>query len=187
MRQALPNIRHLRVFREVAHCHSVSMAAERAHLSQPAVTQAIAKLEEDLSVPLFERRRDGMFVTEVGAQFLERVGRALDHLQAGAREAARTGSRQKGRGFADFDRLLTAAQLRALVAVSEANNFSMAARSIGISQPSIHRAARNLERLSGVKLFSSAHEGISLTPAARDPRPWDSNNSGIRSAACLSA
>lgn len=167
MRETLPNIRHLRVFREVAHCHSVSMAAERAHLSQPAVTQAIAKLEEDLSVPLFERRRDGMFVTEVGAQFLERVGRALDHLQAGAREAVRTGSRQKGRGFADFDRLLTAAQLRALVAVSEANNFSMAARSIGISQPSIHRAARNLERLSGLKLFSSAHEGISLTPAAQ--------------------
>ena len=117
------------------------------------MTQAIAKLEEDLSVPLFERRRDGMFVTEIGAQFLERVERALDHLQAGAREAARTGSRQKGRGFSDFDRLLTAAQLRALVAVSEANNFSMAARSIGISQPSIHRAARNLERLSGLKLF----------------------------------
>ena len=167
MRQALPNIRHLRVFREVAHCHSVSMAAERAHLSQPAVTQAIAKLEEDLAAPLFERRRDGMFVTEIGAQFLERVERALDHLQAGAREAARSGSRQKGRGFSDFDRLLTAAQLRALVAVSEANNFSMAARSIGISQPSIHRAARNLERLSGLKLFSSAHEGISLTPAAQ--------------------
>lgn len=166
MRQGLPNIRHLRVFREVAHCHSVSMAAERAHLSQPAVTQAVAKLEEDLAVPLFERRRDGMFVTEIGGKVLERVERALDHLQAGAREAARLGARQKGRGFSDFDRLLTAAQLRALVAVSEANNFSMAARKIGISQPSIHRAARNLERLSGFKLFGSAHEGIALTPAA---------------------
>ncbi|MCI5074578.1 LysR family transcriptional regulator [Oricola sp.] len=167
MRQSLPNIRHLRVFREVAHCHSVSLAAERAHLSQPAVTQAIAKLEEELSVPLFNRRRDGMFATDIGGKFLARVERALDHLQAGARDAARLGARQKGRGFADFDRLLTAAQLRALVAVSEASNFSMAARNIGISQPSIHRAARNLERLSGLKLFAGAHEGISLTPAAQ--------------------
>jgi len=166
MRLELPNFRHLRVFREVAHCHSVSLAAERAHLSQPAVTQAVAKLEGDLTVPLFERRRDGMFVTEIGARFLARVERALDHLQTGAREATRIGHRQKGRGFTDFDRLLTAAQLRALVAVSEAKNFSMAARNIGISQPSIHRAARNLERLSGLKLFESAHEGISLTPAA---------------------
>ena len=166
MRMIVPNIRHLRVFREVAHCHSVSLAAEQAHLSQPAVTQAVAKLEEDLAVSLFERRRDGMYVTEIGAKFLARVQRALDHLQAGAREASRLGSRQKGRGFADFDRLLTAAQLRAVIAMSEARNFSMAARNIGISQPSIHRAARNLERLSGLKLFESAHEGISLTPAA---------------------
>lgn len=166
MRLTVPNIRHLRVFREVAHCHSVSMAAERAALSQPAVTQAVAKLEEELGVPLFERRRDGMFATEVGTRFLERVERALDHLQAGAREASRLGLRQKARGFADFDRLLTAAQLRALIAVSEAKNFSMAARNLGISQPSIHRAARNLERLSGIKLFESAHDGISLTPAA---------------------
>ncbi|WP_193175036.1 LysR family transcriptional regulator [Oricola nitratireducens] len=166
MRLSVPNIRHLRVFREVAHCHSVSMAAERAALSQPAVTQAVAKLEEELGVPLFERRRDGMFATEVGTRFLGRVERALDHLQAGAREASRLGLRQKARGFADFDRLLTAAQLRALIAVSEAKNFSMAARNLGISQPSIHRAARNLERLSGIKLFESAHDGISLTPAA---------------------
>ncbi|MFZ2101176.1 MAG: LysR family transcriptional regulator [Oricola sp.] len=166
MRTTVPNIRHLRVFREVAHCHSVSLAAEQAHLSQPAVTQAVAKLEEDLAVSLFERRRDGMYVTEIGAKFLQRVQRALDHLQAGAREASRLGLRQKGRGFADFDRLLTAAQLRAVIAMSEARNFSMAARNIGISQPSIHRAARNLERLSGLKLFESAHEGISLTPAA---------------------
>ena len=105
VRQGLPNIRHLRVFREVAHCRSVSMAAERAHLSQPAVTQAVAKLEADLAVPLFERRRDGMFVSEIGRKVLARVERALDHLQAGAREAARLGGRQKGRGFSDFDRL----------------------------------------------------------------------------------
>ncbi|QKV16978.1 LysR family transcriptional regulator [Oricola thermophila] len=166
MRLTPPNFRHLRVFREVALCRSVSVAAERAHLSQPAVTQAVAKLEKELKVPLFERRRDGMYVTEIGAVFLRRVESALDHLMTGTREAARLGAREKGRGFVDFDRLLTAAQLRALVAVSEAKNFSMAARNIGISQPSIHRAARNLERLSGLKLFESAHEGISLTPAA---------------------
>lgn len=163
----VPNIRHLRVFCEVARCHSVSAAAESEHLSQPAVTQAIGKLEHELSIRLFERRRDGMFATDIGAMLLERVKQALSHLEVGAREAARLGLRQKGRGFSDFHRLLTGAQLRALVAMSEASNFSMAARNIGISQPSIHRAARNLERLCGLRLFESAHEGISLTPAAQ--------------------
>lgn len=162
----LPNIRHLRVFREVAHCHGISAAAAREHLSQPAVTQAVAGLEAQLGVALFHRRSDGMFTTAIGTAFLARVEAALDHLQAGAREATRIGLRQKARGFRNFDRLLTTAQSRALAAMADASNFSMAARNIGISQPSIHRAARNLERLSGIRLFNVTPEGISLTPAA---------------------
>lgn len=162
----LPNIRHLRVCCEVARCRSVSLAAEREHLSQPAVTQAVAKLEAQLGVALFERRADGMFATAIGAAFLERTGRALEHLAAGAREAARISGRQGARGFPHFDRLLTAAQLRALAAMASASSFSMAARQVGVSQPSLHRAARNLENLAGFAFFESAEEGMALTPAA---------------------
>ncbi len=163
----MPNIRHLRVFREVARCHSITAAAEREHLSQPAVTQAIAKLEAAFGIGLFDRRSDGMFATPIGEMFAQRVGRGLDHLQTGAREASRLGNRARSRGFRDFDRLLTVAQLRALVAMSDASNFSMAARNIGISQPTIHRAARNLERLSGLRLFEGSQAGITLTLAAQ--------------------
>lgn len=168
MSDTLLNIRHLRVFREVARCKSVSAAAEREHLSQPAITQAIGKLARDLGVKLFERRSDGMYVTEIGEDFLYRVDRALDLLQTGAREALRLGTRHGSRGFPEFDRLVTTAQLRALVATSDARNFSMAARNIGISQPSLHRAARNLEQLSGLTLFKSAPEGVSLTLSAQE-------------------
>ncbi len=162
-----PNIRHLRVFREVARCKSVSLAAENEHLSQPAVTQAIAGLEKDLGVTLFERRSDGMHPTPIGTTYLSRATQALQHLKTGAEDAVRLGQRQRGRGFSGFHRLLTVAQLRALVAMSRANNFTIAARSIGISQPSLHRAARNLEKLCGMTLFVSAPEGISLTSAAQ--------------------
>lgn len=168
MSDGIPNIRHLRVFREVAQCKSVSMAAKREHLSQPAVTQAISKLAKVLGVKLFERRSDGMYTTDVGNGFLFRVNKALEHLQAGAREAVRLGQRQGGRGFPHFDRLLTTAQLRALIATADAHNFSMAAREIGISQPSLHRAARNLEQLTGMQLFKTAPEGVSLTLAAQE-------------------
>ena len=162
-----PNIRHLRVFAEVARCHGISAAAEREHLSQPAVTQAIAKLEDELGVRLFERSRAGLHATEIGARFAERVERALQHLHVGAREAGRVGAKHGGRGFAAFDRLATHAQLRALTALSEAKNFSMAARALGISQPSIHRSARNLERLSGLTLFQTNSDGVVLTQAAQ--------------------
>lgn len=162
-----PNIRHLRVFLQVVRSHGISKAAQLEHLSQPAVTQAIGKLESDLGVSLFQRTASGLFATDIGTQFGLRVARALDHLQAGARDASRSGAKQGNRGFLSFDRLVTHAQLRALVALSEARNFSMAARAIGISQPSIHRAARNLERLSGIDMFRTTSEGVTLTQAAQ--------------------
>lgn len=163
----LPNIRHLRVFREVARRGSISQAADHVHLSQPAITQAIAKLEEEIGATLFERRPDGMSVSPLGALFLERVERALERLRTGTREAIRIGGRKGARGFADFDQLLTASQIRALTAVADAGNFSLAARNVGISQPTMHRAARDLERLSGLTLFSRTATGITTTPAAR--------------------
>lgn len=163
----LPNIRHLRAFREVARRRSISQAAERVHLSQPAITQAVAKLEVQLGTPLFERRFDGMEPTAEGALFLDRVERMLESLRTGAREAVRIGDRKAARGFADFDQLLTAAQLRALVAIASAGNFSLAARAVNIAQPSLHRAARDLERLSGLTLFTRESAGIALTNAAK--------------------
>lgn len=163
----LPNIRHIRAFCEVARRHSISRSAERVHLSQPAITQAIAGLEQMVGAPLFVRRADGMFATEAGTLFLARAERLLDHLRIGAREVIRLGGRRGGRGFAEFDLLVTAAQLRALAAIADAGNFSLAARAVGRSQPSIHRAARDLERLSGVTLFNRTATGIELTPAAR--------------------
>lgn len=166
MPRSVPNIRHLRAFREVARSRSISTASTRVHLSQPAITQAIAKLEAQLGVTLFERRSDGMFPTEPGELFLNRVGRALDTIRAGAREAVRLGARRGARGFAEFGNLLTTAQLRALVAMSRAGNFSLAARSVGVSQPTLHRAARDLERLTGLPLFEKTGQGIELSRAA---------------------
>ena len=171
MQVAQLNLRHLRVFREVAHCRSVSRAAPAVHLSQPAITQAIARLEEQLGARLFDRRSDGMAPTAAGGLFLARVERALAQLRNGAREAQRLAARRQGSGgraggFAAFEALVTMAQLRALIAVSTAENFSLAARTLGVAQPSLHRAARDLERLSGLSLYVRTASGIALTGSA---------------------
>lgn len=163
----IPNLRHLRAFREVAHHKRISAASERVHLSQPAITQAIAKLEGSLGTPLFDRRADGMYPTDVGVMFKPRVESMLEHLRIGAREAIRLGALDGKLGAANFDQQMTAVQLRALTAVADYDNFSLAARRIGISQPSMHRAARDLELLSGVPLFKRSSQGVVLTRPAR--------------------
>ena len=159
------NIRHLHVFREVARSRNISKASQRVHLSQPAITQAIAKLEDVLEVSLFDRRNNGMFVTEPGEVFLARVERALSYLKRGAVNALQAAPKNHKSNPRHFERLFTTPQLRALIAVSRTRNFSLAAKKIGISQPSLHRAARDLERLLGIALFEKVSRGIQLTRA----------------------
>ena len=54
------NLRHLRAVAAIRRCGSVSRAAAEVALSQPAVTQGIAKLEAQLGLRLFERGPSGM-------------------------------------------------------------------------------------------------------------------------------
>ncbi len=161
-----PNLRHLRAFMEVAEAQGISAAAHRVHLSQPAVTQAISGLEKRFGVTLLDRRAEGMFPTGEGEVLLFRVKRMFENLAAGAAKAVRLAGRRDGKPVADFHLRVTAAQLRALVAIRDAGNFSLAARRLGIAQPSVHRAGRDLEKLSGLSLFTPSRKGIDLTPPA---------------------
>lgn len=166
MTTEFPNLRHLRAFMEVSDAGGISAAAHRVHLSQPAVTQAISGLEARFGTRLLDRRPEGMFPTAEGEVLLTRVRRMFDTLAEGAARAVRLAARRDGKPVADFHTRVTAAQLRALVAIREAGNFSLAARMLGISQPSIHRAGRDLEKLSGLKFFLPGRKGIELTPQA---------------------
>jgi DNA-binding transcriptional LysR family regulator len=161
-----PNIRHLIALVELRRTRRIALAAGRVHLSQPAVTQAIARIEKSLGTLLFDRRPDGMFATGIGERFGVRVERVLEYLRAGEAQALRRGARQGQARRAGFHRLVTAVQLRSLVAVADAGSFSQAARHLGVSQPAVQRAARDLETLSGLDLFEPIRRGIALTPAA---------------------
>lgn len=57
------------------------------------------------------------------------------------------------------------ALLRAFVAVAEHGGFTSAARAIGVSQPAVSRAVRELERSVGFELLERAPKGIRLTRA----------------------
>lgn len=166
MSQTLLNLRHLRAFCEVAERGGITAAADRVNMSQPAITQALAKLETILGVLLFHRRSSGMFLSEPGALFRKRAERALQLIASGARQASQTRSRDRAGNGADFGHLITSTQLRALIAVAQHGNFSVAARSVGVSQPSLYRLARHLERISGIEFYRRDAQGIHLTEAA---------------------
>lgn len=161
------NYRHMRVFLEVVQTGSVSQAASRCHLSQPAATQALNRLDAELGAPLLIRRRNQFSLTDCGRVFEPRARAALRHLQEGARNAMRP-KREPFSRTRLFDTKVTAAQIRALIEISNCGSFTVAARNLNLSQPTVHRAARSLEALAGLAFFSASSSGVTLTRAARD-------------------
>ncbi len=66
---------------EVAQSKSISLAAERTYLSQPAISSSIAKLELELGVELFKRNNQGMFPTEIGELVINKAMNILDQIE----------------------------------------------------------------------------------------------------------
>lgn len=62
-------LRQFQVFDAVAGHLSYSRAAERLHLSQPAVSMQVKQLEESVGVPLLEQLGKKIYLTEAGRQF----------------------------------------------------------------------------------------------------------------------
>ena len=56
----------LRYFKMAAECNNLSEAAEKLHISQPALSLAVKKLEEELGIPLFERSKNKLCLNGAG-------------------------------------------------------------------------------------------------------------------------
>jgi LysR family hydrogen peroxide-inducible transcriptional activator len=70
------NLERLRVFLQIVDSGSMSAAARAVHLTQPALSRTLRLLEEDVGVPLFERRGRTLVLTAAGRALVPR-GRAL--------------------------------------------------------------------------------------------------------------
>lgn len=151
------NLRHFRVFLAVAEFHSPTIAAEKCLVSQPAVTQSLAKIEREAGGELFERTRQGFFLTERGRIFETRLRRAMNRLDA---ELAEVSPR--------LAVTATVTQLQALIAMAEFQNFTLAARSLGLAQPTVHRAITQIEQESIRPLFERASFGMVATKTCHD-------------------
>lgn len=153
------NLRHLRGLLAVHEQGSISAAAAAVNLSQPALTQGILKLENQLGEVLFERRSDGMVPTAAGELVLERTRACFRHLTAAGRPLA-------GAGF-EPDRRLTMTQLRAFVGLFKAGSFAAAGEELSLSQAAVHRAVRELEDALGRKLVERRGRGVHVNFAGR--------------------
>ncbi len=82
----IDNLNHYRIFLAVAETGSVSRAAERLYISQPAVSKSVKNLEDALSVHLIERSSRGIKLTEQGKLLYEHLQEAFQSIRTAEEE-----------------------------------------------------------------------------------------------------
>ena len=91
------NLSQLKTFQAVAELGSVTRAAETLNVAQPSLSKTIARLEEDLGVPLFDRIGRRLKLNRFGEIYLRRVRRVFDELEQARRELSDLTSQDSGR------------------------------------------------------------------------------------------
>jgi len=76
---------YLYYFKIIAEKENMSRAAETLHVSQPALSKTISKLEKSLGVTLFERKKGRISLSPIGADFYRQVAKAFDCIAEGQR------------------------------------------------------------------------------------------------------
>lgn len=74
-------LRHLEIFRAVCAHESVTQAAEKLNMTQPAVSMAIKELEVFYGVRLFERMNRRLYITEAGRSLLQYADTVLSQFE----------------------------------------------------------------------------------------------------------
>ncbi len=92
-----PSIQQLRVFVAVAHSRSLAEASERVHLSQPAISIALRKLEENVGGALFSRTTRQLALTPEGEAFLPVAVRLLNDWNEAFEDLNDQFSKQRGK------------------------------------------------------------------------------------------
>jgi len=75
-------LRHVRTFVTIAEVGTVSAAADRLHVAQPALSRQVAQLEEELGLKLFDRVGRRLLLTSAGEQLLGDCRGLLNYARA---------------------------------------------------------------------------------------------------------
>ncbi|MCI9163903.1 MAG: LysR family transcriptional regulator [Lachnospiraceae bacterium] len=88
--------RQIEYLLKIAEENNITRAAEKLHLTQPALNQQLLRLERELGLPLFHRSRTDWRPTQAGEIYLENARKMLQIKQETYKRLGDLAARQKG-------------------------------------------------------------------------------------------
>ncbi len=89
-------LRHLRYFTAVVEAKGYREASRRLHIAQPALSQTVSDLEQELALELFVRKGANILLTPAGEVFYEEAKRTLEQAEHAKRAAKRADEGKTG-------------------------------------------------------------------------------------------
>ena len=161
------NIRHLRVFMQVCETGSLNRAAAELHISQPAVSVALAGIERRFGAKLLSRYAAGSQPTAAGEVLLTRIRRMENQIALALAELFGMSSQRDPTLVAKCIARITFRQIEALIALSGNGSITEAARSGGGSPAALHRALHDLQTNIGRAILMRSPAGVAPNTLGR--------------------
>lgn len=155
-------------FLAAARCGSFTKAAAELALSQPAVSELVRRLEEELGADMFHRSPAGLVLTEAGRQLLPHADQAVASAAAGA--VAVRGNRELTGGVATFGVLRNADYYLGADLALTFHTRHPAVRIRLVGQNSAETAADVAAGIleAGLITLPTSEPGLDIVPIARD-------------------
>ncbi|NOQ93985.1 MAG: LysR family transcriptional regulator [Methylophaga sp.] len=136
-------LRHLRYFKVVAELQHFHNAANKLHITQPALSNQIKQLEQELNSKLFERVGRGVKLSESGELVLSSVIKILNEVELLKESVVDIESGQKGTLKIGVLQSINSLYLRSLVAEFDRNNPNI---SLHIEEMTNHNIEQKVAR-----------------------------------------
>lgn len=151
----------LRVICAVADCRDASAAAQQINMSLPTLSRILKAAEAELGVTVYQRGWAGKEPTAAGEVVVNQCRRILNDLEKVDRTI---GGKKTLRGPLALH--LRWYQLEAVAAIVRTGSASAAATQLGVRQPAISQAVRQIAGALKTQLFTLRKSGLSPAPAA---------------------
>ena len=161
-------LRQVQSFLALAELGSFTRAAERMRVAQPALSQQIRDLEEELGVRLFDRTTRRVELTAAGEEFCHSATKIVEELETAVSHARDLAASRRGRLVVAAPPLLAAAMLPEVIAAFAAKYPGVRVDLRDLRTDQIVARVRDGQADCGVGTFAAGEDGIERLILARD-------------------